>query len=132
MLCGRMSGGIFANKYFRMMSAKDFGLFTCKFYVIQVSHSIQLNLTLLSFCLGSYSDGNDQFCTVCPVGKFCPFTNNSTQINCEDGTYSWGYQEQCALCPSGWMCPNKDGTGNVKCLPVRFNRVSIIYFIMHH
>lgn len=77
-----------------------------------------MNPLFLPFSSGTYSDGNKQSCIVCPEGKYCPFTNTSTVLDCDDGTYSWGAQERCTPCPSGWMCPNKDGTGNVKCLPV--------------
>ena len=73
---------------------------------------------MLPITLGTYSDGNDQSCTVCPEGKYCPSTNTSTELDCEEGTFSWGAQERCTPCPSGWECPNKDGTGNVKCFPV--------------
>ena len=77
----------------------------------------QHNQTFYPF-LGTYSVGKVQHCTVCPKGKFCPYTTNATETDCDPGTFSLGGQERCTPCPSGWECPNTDGTGNVKCFPV--------------
>lgn len=67
---------------------------------------------------GTYSLERAQYCTVCPAGKYCPSTKNSTEILCSPGTFSFGGAAVCLACPSGWKCPNADGSGNARCLPV--------------
>ena len=70
---------------------------------------------------------------MCPAGKYCPSTTNSTEISCSPGYFSFGGAASCSRCPSGWKCPNRDGSGNARCLAVSngLKMTSTFYRLLH-
>ena len=90
-------------------------------YCLRYHRSLFLLFKLLKrllVFLGTYSNGSQQYCIVCPPSKYCPSIDKDDVYDCQPGYFSTGGQASCEACPSGFECPNKDGTGNVKCLPV--------------
>ena len=64
---------------------------------------------------GTFSNGSQSACTVCPAGFACPDTTAAIYMECEPGTYSDTGESFCHVCPAGYECPRTDLSLTVPC-----------------
>ncbi|XP_052065558.1 uncharacterized protein LOC127705275 [Mytilus californianus] len=64
--------------------------------------------------VGTYSDGNVEFCEMCPPGTYQDLTGQSSCLNCPAGHYSSKMKDICNVCEAGTYAA-ADGSGCQSC-----------------